>query len=196
MVDTPITDSEEESEPIAEDAVPEEPIEAPAFAPPPPDLMYEPETQLEPEPLVAPEPAPHVDPLPETFEDRLPEEPEVPGSPIDAPSDAPEDEPPPPEVQEDTPEEESQAAAGGPIPTMTLARLAVEQGDFELAESTARGVLERDPGSGEAHQMLDWLASKLSAATRSDATAEGDKRSQALRRWLEAVRLAAEKLES
>jgi hypothetical protein len=79
---------------------------------------------------------------------------------------------------------------------MTLARLAVEQGDFELAESTARGVLERDPGSGEAHQMLDWLASKLSAATPADATAEGDKRSQALRRWLEAVRLAAEKLES
>jgi hypothetical protein len=101
-----------------------------------------------------------------------------------------------PEVEEVVPEVEPPAAVGGPIPTMTLARLAVEQGDFDLAESTARGVLERDPGSGEARQMLEWLASKLSAATSSDATADGDERSQALRRWLEAVRLAAEKLES
>jgi tetratricopeptide (TPR) repeat protein len=196
--------AEEEPEPIVEDRALEELAEVPPVTPPPPDLMYQPETPVDPdpdpdpdpEPFVASEPEPFVEAPPETLDDPLPAEPEVLGSPIDVADEAPAFEAPMPAAEEVASEIAPPAVAGGPIPTMTLARLAVEQGDFELAESTARGVLERDPGSSEAQQMLEWLASKYSADTSQDAPADGDERSRALRRWLEAVRLAAEKLES
>ncbi len=83
-----------------------------------------------------------------------------------------------------------------PLPTMTLARLALDQADLELAEKTLRGVLERDPSNAEATRLL----AGLSAGTGVDlATGRGDQetvdaRARALQRWLEAVRLASERL--
>lgn len=83
-----------------------------------------------------------------------------------------------------------------PLPTMTLARLALDQGDLELAEQTLRGVLERDPNSTEANELLAGLRAGAGVDTpESQGTDEpGDSRAQALRRWLDAVRLASERL--
>ncbi len=152
--------------------------------------------QPSPDPDAAPESVPDPAPVPDVLAEPV-HEPAV----VDVPDAPP---PPPPDLMYQPesvpgPEPPPPAAAArtqGPLPTMTLARLAVEQGDLELAESTARGVLERDPGSHEARQMLEWLASKAAADEGSDRTVDGDARPQALRRWLDAVRLAAEKLES
>ncbi len=94
-------------------------------------------------------------------------------------------------------ENRAEIADDVPMPTLTLARLAMEQGDFALAERTARAVLERDPGQAEAMALLDTFAARNGADTGSgDDPAGADERTRALQRWLEAVRLAAEKLES
>ena len=80
---------------------------------------------------------------------------------------------------------------------MTLARLAMEQGDFALAERTARAVLDHEPNQPEAMALLETFAARDEAGNGPDADADGaDERTRALQRWLEAVRLAAEKLES
>jgi tetratricopeptide (TPR) repeat protein len=86
-----------------------------------------------------------------------------------------------------------------PLPTMTLARLALDQGDLELAERTLRGVLDRDPDHAEATRLLAGLTAAGGGAggPGGDAAAEtGDARARALQRWLEAVRLASEKLKT
>ncbi len=85
-----------------------------------------------------------------------------------------------------------------PLPTMTLARLALDQGDLELAEKTLRGVLARNPGHSEASSLLATLAgSSGEGAPPPPATDEpGTARVQALRRWLDAVRLASERLKT
>ncbi len=85
-----------------------------------------------------------------------------------------------------------------PLPTMTLARLALDQGDLELAEKTLRGVLDRDPDHAEATRLLAGLTAgaggDIPGGEAVDET--GDARARALRRWLEAVRLASERLKA
>jgi tetratricopeptide (TPR) repeat protein len=84
-----------------------------------------------------------------------------------------------------------------PLPTMTLARLALDQGDLELAEKTLRGVLARNPGHSEASSLLATLAGSSGEGAPPPATDEpGTARVQALRRWLDAVRLASERLKT
>ena len=86
-----------------------------------------------------------------------------------------------------------------PLPTMTLARLALEQGDLELAEKTLRGVLARNPEHPEAAALLAKLGEGAHSVSGSDETgseAGGDARVDALRRWLDAVRLASERLKT
>jgi hypothetical protein len=80
---------------------------------------------------------------------------------------------------------------------MTLARLAVEQGDPELAEKILYGVLEEDPGNQDAERLLESLTEAVpqpeAARIAEDLPAE---KVLALQEWLEAVRLAAERLNS
>ena len=86
-----------------------------------------------------------------------------------------------------------------PLPTMTLARLALDQGDLELAERTLRGVLARHPGHLEASRLLASLtegAAETESRGSGATGTTGDARVQALRRWLDAVRLASERLKS
>lgn len=85
-----------------------------------------------------------------------------------------------------------------PLPTMTLARLALDQGDLELAEKTLRGVLARNPGHSEASSLLATLTGGAGegAPTPPAADEPGGARVQALRRWLDAVRLASERLKT
>jgi len=83
-----------------------------------------------------------------------------------------------------------------PLPTMTLARLALDQADLELAEKTLRGVLERDPSNAEAARLLAGLTAGTGVGEATGEADEGasDARARALQRWLEAVRLASERL--
>lgn len=85
-----------------------------------------------------------------------------------------------------------------PLPTMTLARLALDQGDLELAERTLQGVLERDPGNPEATRLLAGLTAGAGGDGAGGGAVEetADARARALRRWLEAVRLASERLKA
>jgi len=75
-----------------------------------------------------------------------------------------------------------------PLPTMTLARLAVDQGDLALAERTLDSLLERDPEHAGALALRDELRA-LRARPRGSAA-----RIAALQGWLDAIRLAAERL--
>jgi len=83
-----------------------------------------------------------------------------------------------------------------PLPTMTLAQLALDQGDLDLAEKTLWGVLERDPTNVEANQLLEDLTAGTGVGEANGWADEGrvDARARALQRWLEAVRLASERL--
>ncbi len=82
-----------------------------------------------------------------------------------------------------------------PLPTLTLARLAVDQGDLDLAEKTLRSLLARDPSNAQAAELLRDVLDQgprtmpLDAATRLKAAKAG-----ALRGWLEEIRLAAERV--
>jgi hypothetical protein len=76
-----------------------------------------------------------------------------------------------------------------PLPTVTLARLALEQGDPRLAEATLAGVLERDSENHEAAELLAELRSGPSVGA-DDATAA---KVAALRGWLDTIRLASER---
>ncbi len=103
-----------------------------------------------------------------------------------------------PSVPEPDPEPEKQAEPEDlPLQTMTLARLAVEQGDLDLAEKTLRGVLEADPGNQDAARLLESLI-EAAAPPEAAKTAEdaADAKVRALQEWLEAAKLAAERLDS
>jgi len=80
-----------------------------------------------------------------------------------------------------------------PLPTATLARLALEQGDLDLARKTARAVLERDPESAGAWAVLGEVAARETSRAPSGAEDPRAARIAALQRWLGAVKLALEK---
>ena len=72
-----------------------------------------------------------------------------------------------------------------------------DQGDLDLAEKTLHGVLEREPGHAEASELLATLTEGRSEERPEFPTPEPvDARAEALRRWLDAVRLASERLKT
>ena len=77
-----------------------------------------------------------------------------------------------------------------PLPTMTLARLAIRQGDFDLAEATLLSLLERDPDHSEAGTLLAEVRRSLGG--RPDPSIAAAKVA-ALEGWLATVRRAAER---
>ena len=92
-----------------------------------------------------------------------------------------------------------------PLPTLTLARLAYEQGDLRLAERTLMGVLERQPQSAEASALLERVrrerepvpeavsaSDDAAAVERSETASPAVAKIAALRAWADAIRLAAE----
>jgi len=83
-----------------------------------------------------------------------------------------------------------------PLPTMTLARLALEQGDRELAEKTLRSLLARDPSHEQASNLLESLltdTAEIDPPVKTHSDRSGAK-IQALRAWLDSVKLASERL--
>jgi len=80
-----------------------------------------------------------------------------------------------------------------PLPTLTLARLALSQGDLELAERTLDGLLERVPESDEAAQLLDEVRRRRTDAVFAPSASSAAAKVVALQRWLDAIRLAAER---
>jgi hypothetical protein len=87
-------------------------------------------------------------------------------------------------------EEVAPTAEALPLPTMTLARLAIQQGDIDLAEATLVSLLERDPDHPEAGDMLVEVRRSLSGGPDPTVTAA---KVAALEGWLVTVRRAAER---
>ena len=142
----------------------------------------------------------------------------------DTPEDPTIQEPPPPEIEVEVIDEETPVFAADealsipdpepeadperepepepvpedlPLQTITLARLAIEQGDLDLAEKTLRGVLEIDPGNQDAGRLLEsLLEAPPPPEAASGAREVADAKIRALREWLEAARLASERLDS
>ncbi len=92
-----------------------------------------------------------------------------------------------------------------PLPTLTLARLAYEQGDLRLAERTLEGVIERQPQSAEALALLERvrrerepvpvvapLPDEADTVETSAPAGPAIAKIAALRGWADAIRLAAE----
>ncbi len=89
-----------------------------------------------------------------------------------------------------------------PLPTLTLARLAAEQGDTRLAERTLRTLLAQNPANRQAAELLGQLQVSEEQEVRvipdtgeEDAAAPGDlnrAKIVTLQRWLDTVKLAAE----
>ena len=108
------------------------------------------------------------------------------------------------------PDEAEDAAAmqldeGLPVPTVTLARLAADQGDLELARRTLQNVLDRDPDNTDARDLLRSLVEPAPvevevAPPPDDEPFSGEAALRAkistLKAWVEAVRLAAERRET
>ena len=91
-------------------------------------------------------------------------------------------------------EEDDSGREAVPLPTMTLARLALEQGDRALSVATLEGLIERDPDHAEAIAMLDELRAQDADRARQRERAESALvKAAALQGWLDAVRLAAER---
>jgi len=80
-----------------------------------------------------------------------------------------------------------------PLPTLTLARLAVEQGDLDLAEKALVSIVERDPGASEAAALLAELRAEMVSVAASAAAARDPRVAKiaALQGWLKRIRLAA-----
>jgi Flp pilus assembly protein TadD len=182
----PESDLQAEDEPWPEiepepDTAPDTDIE-PALEPEPeiePEMEFEPETDSEPDTEIEPDSVPVSVPEPESEPDVAPEM----------------DIEPEPEIEPDP--EFGEEAQGVPLPTMTLARLAIDQGDLDLAERTLREVLEREPGHADASELLEsLLAGPPEEHPDSREQKPVDPRAEALRRWLDAVRLASERLKT
>ena len=97
--------------------------------------------------------------------------------------------PPPASVEVTAPARE---AHEGPLPTLTLARLAAHQGAFGLAVATLERLLEQEPGNAEAASFL----AELEGGTAPDSAGRGSTAAKvaALRAWLDTVRLGSERL--
>jgi hypothetical protein len=81
-----------------------------------------------------------------------------------------------------------------PLPTMTLARLALDQGDRPLAVATLESLVERDPDNAAAAALLDELRADQAREARERSRIEVlSAKASSLRAWLDAVRLAAER---
>ena len=210
----------DEGEPYeAEDAeAPESAFIAPEPVPEPEPEMEQ-DTEAEPgfESELDPEPEPETEPLlePESGDDDENEADDMSGDerededeyedeqePTTEPEPTSEVEPEPlpeswPDPESDVRPELEKDADGVPLPTMTLARLAIDQGDLDLAERTLRGVIEREPGHSEAAELLETL---VAGPPEANSTAEPKDPSatkvEALQRWLDAVRLASERLKT
>ena len=83
-----------------------------------------------------------------------------------------------------------------PLPTMTLARLAIEQGDLDLAEKTLRSLLAREPAHEGAAKLLESLLTDTAEVYLPDQTDSGRGGAvvRALRAWVDSVKLASERL--
>ncbi len=96
-------------------------------------------------------------------------------------------------------EDDQGGLADVPLPTLTLARLAVDQDDVDLARRTLRSLLARNPGDDEALMMLEELDGRpaVSPAQGADQLVMAQSlpvaKATALRGWLDAIRLAAER---
>jgi tetratricopeptide (TPR) repeat protein len=77
-----------------------------------------------------------------------------------------------------------------PLPTMTLARLAIEQGDLELAEGTLVGLLERNSEHPEAGKLLAEVRALLRGRPSAEVLAA---KVDMLQSWLDKLRLASER---
>ena len=83
---------------------------------------------------------------------------------------------------------------GVPLPTMTLAKLALGQDDRPLAMATLESLIERDPTNTEAIAMLDELSAREETFANERLRAvQATTKIAALQGWLDAVRLAAER---
>ncbi len=110
-------------------------------------------------------------------------------------------EPPPVTVTVTEPEPEAEFSHEFPLPTVTLARLALQQDDRPLAEETLQAVLERDPSNREAAELLEYLSEEgvleIPEPLSSDpSVSQADllaAKAQRLKGWMEDVRTAAER---
>ncbi len=121
---------------------------------------------------------------------------EAPSLPEPGPEPEPVPEPEPEPEPDPDPETETEPE-NLPLQTITLARLAIEQGDLELAEKTLRAILDVEPGNEGAARLLEsLLEAPPPPEAASGAREVADAKIRALREWLEAARLAAERLDS
>jgi tetratricopeptide (TPR) repeat protein len=95
------------------------------------------------------------------------------------------------EVPDSGAEQEHEPSDALPLPTMTLARLAIEQGDVELAENTLHSLLELDPDHPEAAELLEEIHRDRRGRPAPDIVAA---KVATLQEWLDTVRGAAERL--
>jgi tetratricopeptide (TPR) repeat protein len=81
-----------------------------------------------------------------------------------------------------------------PLPTLTLARLAMAQSDLELAERTLVGVLEQDPDATDATLLLEEVRERM-MTERAVAAGPSANRAkiEALQGWMDAIKLASER---
>ena len=188
------------SEPLAAmDAVgipPDEPVEAEAEA----EESPVPEADVPPvEEVHGPEAEPTDGELP-PGEDRRTEAVEV-TRPIAVEHEVPEVASPSEPAEEETGMPSSEIAEkrheldhGVPLPTMTLAKLALDQGDRPLAMATLESLIERDPTNIEATALLgEMQADEEKVANTKLKAAKATAKIAALQGWLDAVRLAAER---
>jgi hypothetical protein len=101
---------------------------------------------------------------------------------------APAVEPPPAPARE---LEHARGTDQGPLPTLTLARLAAHQGAWGLAVTTLQRLLEREPRNLEAASFL----AELEGGTAPDSAGRGSTAAKvaALRAWLDTIRLGSER---
>jgi tetratricopeptide (TPR) repeat protein len=157
----------------------EEPDEAvsPEFEEPVEEAVEE--IEESPEPVFVSEPEPLPEPAPEL-------EPPAISEPIEEP---------PPSV--DAAETRDDVL----LPTVTLARLALEQGDEALAEETLKAILDRDPGNDEALNLLKRIeegsqTEGMEASPDEPSVTPADllaAKAQGLRVWMESLREASER---
>ena len=181
--------------PLDSETVDPEPEAAGAGEPPEP--RPEPEIPEFEEPIIEESPEPPVEPEPESWDDLDNEDLSGVVQEFETPAEV---EPIIPETlaafdrpTDDLEEEESERATvqpeDVPLPTLTLARLALQQGDNALAEATLASLIERDPSNAEAVELLDGLRSAPPEQGRGTTSAKV----AALRGWLDTIRLASER---